>query len=178
MNSIRNGFRDGLLLMLLICMVRVAADGSYVEKGEYSAHNATQNAKTLKAPFTVHQADPEFLCYLDETEQQINNLMMLPNLNPECIEQLQEIKNKVEIIRQDCQKNSLAMAILGPIGTTAIVMKEQRLTNQLKEIIVNLRTILKTFLDPNVFPQLHEERIASIEDNLQLNKEYFNQVVS
>src|SRR5260221_11655244 len=78
----------------------------------------------------IHELDRTFIDYVYTAQRQLHILEQQPQ-STGSITTITEIKNKIATIEEQYKKNSPGLALLGPIGTTAIVMKEEQLQKKL-----------------------------------------------
>jgi len=130
--------RDITLFMLLLVLSRTALERAAVQ--------ISKEKTSVWEPIAVHELDQDFLTLIEDTKKQINKIIDKTNslANSEKKKnQLKNLKTQVESIEKKYKKNSPATFILGPIGTSAIVLKEKKLEKELSKIKKQLELISK-----------------------------------
>jgi len=134
--------------------------------------------------FDVHELDKDFLCAITETKKQINYLLSIfgvqtkqnkdpNNNNNNNITALKDMLTQLDAIEKKYTKNSPATFLLGPIGTTSIVLKEQRLEKHLLGIIGDLSNILYVL---NNKKAEENTKIASIQAGIVSNNKLISEI--
>lgn len=128
--------------------------------------------------FDVHQLDKGFLAAVTATKQQINQaISVVKNEDVDKEKKLQDMRTQLEQIEKKYKKNSPVTYLLGPLGTTAIVLKEKRLENELLGIIEDFGTILYTLNQNNQEENIeYSIEVSSIESGIIQNKDLLNQL--
>jgi hypothetical protein len=137
--SFFNRIRDILLLCALIFLAKTAFDrtSSFVAEHKQSL---------------VHELDRTFIEHIYTAQRQLHFLEEHPIHAHTYAHELAEIKEQLATIEEKYKKNSPSMALLGPIGSAAIVVKEAQLEqklldvlNELGKIFANINNALETF---------------------------------
>ena len=84
------------------------------------------------------------------------------------------INHEIQNIKKQVTKNSPALALLGPIGTASIVLKEQQLEEKLLQAINTTGNILSTFVTYKTEQPISYVHVQSITEGLKLNQEQLN----
>lgn len=130
--------RDVLLLIALFFLVKMAYERitSFI--------NAHKNS-------IVHELDRNFLDQIYTAQRQLHFLESNHLLDEETVYAIADIKKQLTIIEEKYKTNSPGVMLLGPIGSAAIVAKEEKLQNKLLEIVNNINKILCTIHDTQDF---------------------------
>ncbi len=171
--------RDILFFVVLIFMVRVAWKSYHA-----SARNHTpvvsafkeepreQHAKT-KA-FSIHEADPNVLARIKALQKQIDQTIALVQPATVKAAELQSMKQRLFQLHRTYKHTSPAVALLGPIGYTGIVLKEQRAENDILEISNKLNRMLHTLT--------HEEQefipVKELSEGIQISQNMLKTLTS
>ncbi len=129
----------------------------------------------------IHELDRTFIDYLHQAQRQLHktkDIIYLNKVNNEAIEnKLAALQTVLLTIEEKYRTNSPGLALLGPIGTTAIVLKEQKLAKQLHKIVYEIGIILYKYTEiANSQPSY--QLFPSIEANLRANKALLKQLSS
>ncbi len=138
--------RDLLLFVVLILLSIAAFKRSH--RPSISAATKPAAPTASHQPFMVHEVDQEFLQNINRAQEQIEVLFNKNLHTPLTFEQhatLNSINNHLTDIHDQYTKTSPGIALLGPIGTTSVVLKERKLAilflNQLHELAQAVFTI-------------------------------------
>lgn len=115
-HTISSRIRDILIFILLVLLVRFALQ---------------RNAKEGDKPFVIHEIDPQMATYLTQALQQFEHYLKLPMLSDDDVLETTAALERIENIEKKYMHTSPAIALLGPLGTTSVVLKERNLENQL-----------------------------------------------
>lgn len=116
----------------------------------------------------LHELDDTLLDQLHNVQNELDNTKIAfeSHFTAKEKEIFTILEQKAKKAENDYKKNSHGLFILGPIGTIAIVMKEQRIRQQLLEIVVTLFDLVRKYAASTV--NLTEKPINSIEEGLEL----------
>ncbi len=116
-----------------------------------SQTDAVQEPTPLPYPFEVHELDQAFLNQIHDALAQGSRLQQLAaqtiKLDRVATQRLDRILQAIREIKTNYSQNSPAVALLGPLGSTAIVIKEKKLTEQLLHEINRLGALLQEIKD-------------------------------
>jgi len=149
-NSFFTTIRDIFLFGALILLIREAFDRT---KSFVSEHK-----KSL-----VHELDQNFIDQLYTTQRHLHTLEQ-QELKQKDVLLVAELKNKLALIEEKYKKNSPALALLGPIGATAIVTKEAQLEERLSKLVNRISALLHEInqtIEPFTSKQILSEAIES-----------------
>lgn len=116
----------------------------------------------------LHELDDTLLDQLHNIHSELDTVKhkFEADFSPKEKEIFNVLKEKTKKLENDYTKNSHGLFILGPIGTIAMVMKEQRIKHKLLEIVVTLFDLVRKYASYAV--DLTEKPINSIEEGLEL----------
>lgn len=153
--------RDLIFFAALLLMVKAAWNLS-IKKPKDSSTTATptttvgnslsqpsqphtkQTKGSQDDPFSVHEVDQHVLEQIDYIQKQVDlTLPLISSSTLECA-QLQSMKQRLMQLKRSYQHTSPAVALLGPIGYTGIVLKEQKAERDILKMINKLNLILYT----------------------------------
>src|SRR5690606_38726955 len=89
----------------------------------------------------IHELDRSFIDQIYTAQRQIHYLEQHPEHSANFGSAIADIKNRLVTIEEKYKKNSPGLALLGPIGSAAIVAKEERLHHQLLDTVNDISTI-------------------------------------
>jgi|SRR5438445_2322093 len=120
--------RDILLLCALFFLVKIAFERtfSFIE---------------LHKKSIIHELDRSFIDQIYTAQRQLHFLEEHPVYADTFAHAIAEIKNQLTIIEEKYKKNSPGLALLGPIGSAAIVAKEEQLQLKLLSTVNDLSKI-------------------------------------
>jgi len=158
----RNIVRDIIFFILLMAISKktIERTWAHIKKEKPSIFNKIE----------VHELDKSFLISLKETKKQIDQAIEISkasDMHADKFEQLKQMRNEVKQVESKFKKNSPATFLLGPLGTTAIVLKEKELEKNLINIMNDLGNILYAFQGNQ---QEANIKIVSVEQGLAKNK--------
>lgn len=113
---------------MLCCLVRIAFDRTV----EFIA---------LHKQSMVHELDRSFIDQIYTAQRQLHFLQEHPVYSDTFAVAIAEIKEQITTIEEKYKKNSPGLALLGPIGTAAIVAKEEQLQAKLLTAVNDLSKI-------------------------------------
>lgn len=160
-NKSNSLFRDFCIFALLVFLI------SRVYKRAYEFLNLNKNS-------VIHQLDKTFADQLYSTQRQAHTIKHffdhLPQ-NPKQNQALLTIIDMLNVIEEKYTKNSPGLLLLGPIGTTSIILKENDLNNQLLTHINGLGGLLAEFANSTFVPA------NNVNDALQRNQELISKII-
>ena len=141
-------YRDMILLAALLFMVKAAwklPSRRSLEQPILTAPVGTNEEPAVQAKrksFSVHEVDQNILAQIKDLQTQIDQAIELiePSTTPAA--QLESMKQRLAQFRREYKHTSPAVALLGPIGYTGIVVKEQRIEKGILKITNTLNSIL------------------------------------
>ncbi|HEX4069354.1 MAG TPA: hypothetical protein VHX42_04620 [Candidatus Babeliales bacterium] len=133
--SFLSRIRDILLLCALFCLVKTAADRTSSFLAEHKES-------------MVHELDRTFIDQIYTAQRQLHFLEEHPVYAHTYAHAIGEIKEQLTIIEEKYKKNSPSLALLGPIGSAAIVVKEAQLEQKLLEAVNELSKIFANIEHP------------------------------
>jgi hypothetical protein len=89
----------------------------------------------------IHELDIDFIDHIYTAQRQLHFLEEHPVYALEHAQTIAEIKQQLATIEEKYKKNSPGLALLGPIGSAAIVVKEAQLEQKLLNVVNDLGTI-------------------------------------
>jgi len=118
--------RDLLLFLLLLVASKFAIQRT-VQQAVDLHHN---NTSRLHKPFKVHKPDKDILHTIKRTKKRIHHA--LKGCDTQDLQlQLCKMEQDLETIEKKVTNTSPITFLLGPIGTTAVVLKEKKAHNKL-----------------------------------------------
>ena len=117
-------------------------------------------------PFNVHEVDESVIKQIELAQSQINTA--LTHINPTSLDatQLRSLQQRLVYLRVQYQHTSPAVALLGPLGTAAIVLKEGALEKELLHTVNKFGSILHTIVGGLFTPA--KSVVESLEENHKL----------
>jgi len=159
--SIFSHIRDLIFLCLLFFLLKTAYDRNYTF---LSAHKES----------IIHELDRSFIDQLYTTQRHAHFLQEYDDLHENnCTDIIVDIKKNLTTIEEKYHKNSPALVLLGPIGSAAIIAKEELLQEKLLATIKNLNQILCA---ANKIEQFSS--IQTIDEGLQINKQLIHSLTN
>lgn len=165
--------RDFLFLVALIIMVKVAMDRKMgpnnrpvlygpaeqirsmpLEMVENDTDDQTlnesdelaQNESKEDSVFVAHEPDQNIFEYIKEAQTQIQALKKITPATSKQSAQLESIAHRLVQLKNQYAKTSPGIALLGPIGTAGIIVKENELDKNLLKMVRMIRSILQLHL--------------------------------
>ena len=141
-------YRDLLLFIALLCMVKVAwnlPSKHSLAQPMLTATSSDQEVPaehTVTKEFSIHEADPDVLSQIEDLQKQIDQAIELVETSSTQAALLQSMKQRLTQFKREYKYTSPAVALLGPIGYTGIVVKEQRIEKGILKITNALNSIL------------------------------------
>lgn len=120
--------RDILFLCALLLLVKAAFE-------------RTTSFIKLHKDSMIHELDTNFIDQIYTAQRQLHVLEEHPVYALEYGNTLAEIKGQLATIEEKYKKNSPSLALLGPIGSAAIVIKEKELEQKLLYVVNELSII-------------------------------------
>lgn len=162
--------RDLLLLGSLILMVKVAMDRQKTEviapvlyapakqsvalkkapitrtivvpQPEAPMVEAHEESTPTPEPFVVHEANADIVAQIETAQAQINQLLTIVKPTTKHAAQLKSMQQRLAQLKKEYKNTSPAIALLGPIGTAGIVLKENELEKSLLRMVNLTRSIV------------------------------------
>ncbi len=174
--------RDLLLLGSLVLMVKVAMDRQKTEVVPPVLYAPAQQSIAVRAiastqeipaivevptpraeiettgmahaetPFEVHEANIDIITQIETAQTQINQLLAIVKPTTKQAAQLKSMQQRLTQLKREYKNTSPAIALLGPIGTAGIVIKENELEKSLLRMVNVTRSILHVLGHPNDAP--------------------------
>jgi hypothetical protein len=146
--------RDLFFLYILLFLIKTALDRSI-------------SFITLHKDSVIHELDRSFIDQIYTAQRQLHFLEEHPVYAHEYTHAIADIKNRLATIEEKYKKNSPGLALLGPIGSAAIVAKEEQLQQKL---LVTLNDLSKIFISIHN-PSDHFTPAQTIDTALETNKQ-------
>jgi hypothetical protein len=164
--------RDVLLLCTLFFLIKIAFDRifSFVELHKQSI---------------IHELDRSFIDQIYTAQRQLHFLEEHPVYADTFAHAIAEIKEQLRSIEEKYKKNSPSLALLGPIGSVAIVTKEEQLQLKLFNTVNDLNNIFAS-IDNRTECFDHSAEISEnrsknpaqiIDDILDTNKQSLKKII-
>ena len=141
-------YRDMILLATLLFMVKAAWNLPSKRSLEQPILTAPINTNEEPAEqaenksFSVHEVDQDVLALIKDLQTQIDQAIELVQPSTTQATQLESMKQRLAQFRREYKYTSPAVALLGPIGYTGIVVKEHRIEKGILKITNTLNSIL------------------------------------
>jgi hypothetical protein len=153
--SFLSRIRDILLLCSLLFLIKIAFE-------------QTKSFIELHKKSMVHELDRDFIDQLYTAQRQLHFLEENHTHNEQIAGMIADLKERLAIIEERYKTNSPAVMLLGPIGSTAIVTKEEKLKKKLLEIANEITKIMNTIHNIQDESQPAETISVSLENNKKL----------
>lgn len=150
--SLFSRLRDCFFLCALLLLTKTAYERNYAF---LCAHKKS----------IIHELDRSFIDQMYTTQRQVHFLQEHPTYGNTYAHAIADIKERLTTIEEKYHKNSPGLALLGPIGSVAIVAKEEMLQQKLLVVINDIHKILCAIFDMQVF-----KPADTIDDGLIMNK--------
>ncbi len=124
--------RDFLFLLLMIVMIKVALSKKQLPQA-YPSLFAPAN-KSDAGHLSFHEPDHKLMDRLTFLRDQAQKALQAPDLEPRKKEGLLGTQKRLSELLDTATYSSPALALLGPIASTGIVLKEQSIEKELNEI--------------------------------------------
>jgi hypothetical protein len=144
--------RDCFFLCALLFLMKTAYDRNYTF---LCAHKQS----------IIHELDRNVIDQLYTTQRHVHFLQEHHIHGDTYAHAIADIKERLTTIEEKYHKNSPGLALLGPIGSAAIVAKEEVLQQKLLDIVNDVNKILCTICNMEAF-----KPTESINDGLIINK--------
>lgn len=131
LSKLIDALRDVFLFCVLIALVQIAVE-----------HNASFLAEHKQS--VIHELDRSFIDQLYTAQRQLHSLEEHPDFGITHEQTIADLKTRLSSIEEQYKKNSPGLALLGPIGTAAIVTKEEKLTKKLLALVNEMSMLLHT----------------------------------
>jgi hypothetical protein len=156
--SLFSRIRDCLLLCALFLLLKTAYERNYTF---LSAHKQS----------IIHELDRDFIDHIYTVQRHVHFLQEHPVYGDRFAHAIADIKERLTSIEEKYLKNSPGLALLGPIGTVAIVTKEEMLQQKLLAVANDISKILYSSNGiQEEFKHAH-----TIHDALNINKKLIGQ---
>lgn len=162
--------RDVALVFLLVGFLQAAHRSTSMP--------AQQNETHAPHTFTVHEVEEVFLDKIATLAFQLDVMIYsLPNEQDytQLTHDLRLLRAELDEIKQRYTKTSPATALLGPLGTAAIVLKEKDLEKQLLALVDKVGMLVHALIyEPG--SERGYTRPHSVESGLAFNQEAINEL--
>ena len=139
-------YRDLFLLTGLLFMVKAAwnlpSKRSLTQPVLTESVTTNETAAEQEKPFSVHEPDQNILDSMKDLQKQIDQAFKHVEPSSTQAAHLQSMKQRLAQFQREYKYTSPAVALLGPIGYTGVVVKEQRIEKGVLKIINTLNSIL------------------------------------
>jgi hypothetical protein len=133
-----NGIRDFIFFVALI-----AITNAIIER------NGELYERQLKNLYAVHEVNPEFGRKIRQTVKQLDalsELMPAAEMDEVITSTIASLKTELLNLKEQYETNSPALFVLGPIGTTSIVLKEAELEQKLLKTLNETGKLITSFM--------------------------------
>jgi hypothetical protein len=155
-------------LFLFACLVALLLYGYQKARTYINIHTNT----------LVHELDHNFIDRLYSVQRQVRVTQLLfehlPDNSSEAINALLSLTKTLSDIEEKYSSNSQGVMFLGPIGSTAIILKEQELENRLVMIAQEVGSFLRA-LSKQPYPA--ELQSSNIDTLIAQNQKYISQLL-
>ena len=133
--------RDLICLCALLFLIKMAYDRTYTFLSEH------KNS-------IIHELDRSFMDQIYTAQRQLHILEQHTLYADTFASSIADIKIRLATIEEKYKKNSPGLALLGPIGSAAIVLKENKLQQQLLDTVNDMNKLIYTIneLSHNFMP--------------------------
>jgi len=156
-----SAIRDCMLLVALLGLVQFAVKQNIAFLAEHKQS-------------MIHELDRDFIDQLYTAQRQLHMITEHPLYAVSHAPELANIKERLATIEQQYKKNSPGLALLGPIGTASIVIKEEKLHKQLLALINELSALLV----PRINKTESFQPALTVENALAFNKSALKKIIS
>ena len=151
--------RDTLLIILLFFLVKVAL--------QRTTEHIKSHAKSI-----IHELDRTFLDQLYMAKRQLHQLEEHTNGEDSLLREIHRLQEEIISIENQYKTNSPAIMLLGPIGSAAIVTKEEKLERKLLTTLNKLSILLGTISG------IEDLSVSNtIDSALELNKQLLRKII-
>ena len=127
----------------------------------------TEVAESLP-PFEVHEVSADIMQHIEIAQTQINQLLSLVKPATKQAAQLKSMQQRLTQLKKEYKNTSPAIALLGPIGTAGIVLKENELEKSLLRMVNLTRSILQALANIDEEKTTYKSIAQGLEQNAQL----------
>lgn len=113
----------------------------------------------------IHEPDKHIMYHLNTLLEQIDDALIFVNPTNQEAAQIKGIRQRLVHLKHTYQHTSPAIVLLGPIGSTGIVFKEQELENELLRTAHRLETMLYQLVDTENKYEPTESLAQALENN-------------
>ena len=147
--------RDIALFALLLLLINIALQDtkSYILEHKQSI---------------IHELDRNFLDHIYTAQRQLHALEEHSEYSDTFASTIVDLKTQLSTIEEQYKKNSPSLILLGPIGTAAIVIKEEQLLKKLLIVTNNIGNILHQISHK----EIEFQPALTVHNALQNNKHY------
>jgi hypothetical protein len=132
-----------------------------------TAFNRTTTFIAEHKQSVCHELDRTFLDTIYTAQHQLRLLEEHPCANAHA-DIIAQIKEELTTIEEKYKKNSPGLMLLGPIGSAAIVAKEEKLQQKLLAVLNELGTIFTTINNPDLIFTPAETINTALHNNKRL----------
>ena len=147
--------RDILLLCMLFFLVKTAFDRTFSFLAEHKES-------------MIHELDRSFIDQIYTAQRQLHFLEEHPLHAHTYAHAIGEIKDQLATIEEKYKKNSPGLALLGPIGSVAIVAKEAQLEQKLLAAVNDLSKIFASIDNRPYSAEASKTITSALDTNKQL----------
>jgi len=160
LSKLIDAIRDVFLFCVLIALVQIAVE-----------HNMSFLAEHKQS--IIHELDRTFIDQLYTAQRQLHSLEEHPDYGITYEQTIADLKFRLSCIEEQYKKNSPGLAFLGPIGTAAIITKEEKLNKKLLILVNEISMLLQS---------LHSSEICApvntIDNALAYNKDRLKTIIA
>jgi hypothetical protein len=156
--------RDLLVVVILIFLFSILTD-------------RIRRYVTLNKHSLIHQLDASFADIINTLQRHLGiarqsvTLLGITDRNHKLVSSIRTLSSQLDEVERKYTRNAPTLALLGPLGTTSIVIKEQELKQKLQYIALGINDVFSQLLDKT--PLGREERKAITLDELMIiNTQY------
>lgn len=156
-----SAIRDLFLFCTFIALVQIAL--------EHNVSFFTEHKKSL-----IHELDRDFIDQLYTAQRQLHAIEehLIYGIGYEST--IADLKGQLTTIEEHYKKNSPGLALLGPIGTASIVIKEEKLNKKLLTAVNDINGLLhKISTSTTSF-----EPALTIDNGLAINKKLLKTILT
>lgn len=153
--------RDLFLFCTLIALLQIAL--------EHNVSFITEHKKSL-----IHELDRDFIDQLYTAQRQLHSIEEHPTYGTAYEATIADLKERLITIEEHYKKNSPSLALLGPIGTASIVIKEEKLNKKLLAAVNDIHGLLHKINTPTI----PFEPAVTVDNGLATNKILLKTIVA
>lgn len=135
-----SALRDALMLLLLVLLAHHA-----IKRACKIVYRNSSQTIAQQSSFTVHEVDPHIKAQLQLIEHQLETARHLP-LSAAQEQERAGITARFAELKKRYLHTSPATALLGPLGTTAVVLKERDLNRKIVKELQDFSALLHQLL--------------------------------